>query len=279
MESGYDTVEQEIIMSKKTNDRKKLFETSEIVTSDAEHFFTLPKPSEFFRECQGGCSDGKRYYYQTFMHRDRESNEQNNICKIAKIDLELKAVVQWSDDFHTFNHCNDIVYNPNRNILVLCHNNPNKNRISLIDPDSLTLIESFDIGVKIYSIDYSPRRDRYVVGLSGGQNLMFLDADFQPVDGVAHQATPLTKRYITQGICSDEELIYCVLWDGRMLNTSDFQGVATVYDWNGCFKGVIEYDIGVREPENLSVINDELYICAGDNGAWFFKITPKKKEK
>lgn len=260
-----------------SNKIAKLFENNEILTSDTEPVFTVTKPNDEHPEPQGGCSDGA-YYYQTFMHRDRASNEANNTCYIAKIDMKNGKVVKWSAQYSTLNHCNDIVYNPQRNILVLCHNNPNRNRVTLIDPETLDPIDSFEIPVNIYSIDYSEKRDMYVVGLSGSQNIMFLDADFKPVDGKSHLATDKTKRYITQGICADEELIYCVLWDGKEKKTDLFQGVITVYDWSGKYVGIIEFDVGVIEPENVSVIGGELYMVASNQGAAFFKINPQIKK-
>lgn len=255
---------------------KKLFEGADTLTSSAEHLFTVTTIEENHREPQGGCSDGT-YYYQTFMHRDRPSNEANNTCYIAKIDMKNGEVVKWSDQFTTLNHSNDIVYNSKRNLLVLCHNNPNKNRITLIDPETLCQVDSFEIPVNIYSIDYSAARDTYVVGLSGGQNIMFLDKDFKPVDSITHLATEKTKRYITQGICSDEELIYCVLWDGRERKSELFQGVVTVYDWSGRYVGIIEYDIGRIEPETITAKHGDLIIVAAQKGAAFFKIKAETK--
>lgn len=259
-----------------SNKIAKLFENNKILASEVTHLFTVTPPDDTHREPQGGCSDGK-YYYQTFMHRDKASNEANNTCYVAKINMKNGEVVKWSAQYSTLNHCNDIVYNPRRNILVLCHNNPNRNRVTLIDPETLDPIDSFEIPVNIYSIDYSAERDTYVVGLSGGQNLMFLDADFKPIDEKIHLATEKTKRYITQGICSDEELIYCVLWDGKERKTDLFQGVITVYDWSGKYVGIIEFDIGVIEPENVSIIDGELYMVAAKQGAAFFKLDPRVK--
>ncbi len=265
-------------MNEIKNPRVELFKQAEVITSDSELLFTIPKPDpEFLKETQGGCSDRKKYYYQTFMYRDRPSNEENNVCRIAKIDFDTGEVVKWSGDFHTLNHSNDIAYNPNNNTLAVCHNNPNRRRVTIIDADTLEQIEVRELEVMIYSIDYNAKQNKYVVGLSGGQDLMFLDSDFKPIEGSRITATDKTQRYTTQGICSDDELIYCVLWDGKGYRMGCLQGAATVYSWEGKYVGIIEYDIGVREPENISVINNALYICASNKGAGYFRITPKLK--
>lgn len=266
-------------MNNINNPRVELFKQAQVITSDSEIIFTVPKPDpEYFRENQGGCSDGKKYYYQSFMHRDRESNEENNVCRIGKIDMETGEVVKWSEDFHTLNHCNDFAYNSNKNMFVVCHNNPNKHRVTLIDADSLKQIDSFDIEPRMYSLDYNAKRDLYVAGLSGGQNLMLLDSNFKPLENGFIAATEKTAGYVTQGICSDDDLIYCSLFDAKGFRAKDIHGVITVYDWDRNFVGILEYDIGYREPENLSVINNELYICAGNKGAGYFKLTPKLKD-
>ncbi len=254
----------------------ELFASSDTLSANVEHILSLPSPEAYFNEKQGGCSDG-RYYYQTFMHRDRASNEEKNECRIAKVDIHSGDIVALSEVFHTLNHSNDIVYNKNRDLLVVCHNNPHCKRISLVDPHTLTLVQSIDISENIYSIDYNPARDIYVVGRSGGQTLMFLDSEFRPIDGVVHPATERTRGYTTQGICSDESFVYCVLFDGKRFRRPEFQNVITVYDWNGNFVGIIEFDAGMTEPENLSFIDGELYVCSCLDKFDLFKLTPKFK--
>ncbi len=259
-----------------SNKRAELFRKAEIITSDTELFISMKRPEAFFNENQGGCTDG-RYYYQTFMHRDRESNEENNSCKIAKIDLQTKEIVQWSDVFTTLNHCNDIVYNSRRDILVVVHNNPNRQRLTLIDPRALTAVGTVELDLNIYAIDYSAERDMYVVAVSGGQDLMFLDADFKRVDGKLHKATEKTAGYVTQGICADEELIYCVLFDGKGFHERNIRNVATVYDWNGNYVGILEFDAGYTEPENISIAGEDFYLVSCFDTFNMFKLRPKLK--
>ena len=256
---------------------KKLFENTDTLAADSTHLFTVPNPDEIHREPQGGCSDGK-YYYQTFMYRDTASNEENNTCYIAKIDMQNGEVIKWSEKFTSLNHSNDIVYNPKKNILLLVHNNPHRERVSIIDPETLELIKTVIVPFNIYAIDYSIERDRYVVALSGGQDIAFLDGELNAFDGVRHPSTDRARNHITQGICSDEELIYCVLWDGRnMMAGKEYQDVITVYDWDGNFVGLIEFEVGKIESENITAKHGDLTVIANDHGAAFFRIVPKAK--
>jgi hypothetical protein len=156
------------------------------------------------------------------------------------------------------NHCNDITYNPKRGLFVVCHNNPYRTKLSYVDPETLTVVGTETIGNSIYSIDYNPTTDRYVVGLSGGQSFCILDADFKVVSRV-NDPTPRTKGYTTQGVTSDDRYIYFVLYHKS-------PNVITVYDWDGKFVTLIELDIGTIEPESIAIVRHEIYIFCGLSG-------------
>ncbi len=204
---------------------------------------------------QGGYTDGK-YHYQLFIRKDTESNEENNIVRLVKYDLETQEQVQVSEPL-PLNHANDLTYNAKRGVFVAVHNNPHRKWVSLIDPETLTVIETVKMDIKIYSISYNQALDQYVVGLSGGQTFRILDADFMPVDDVIFQPTEKTAGYTTQGASSDENFIYFVLYN---------QNVITVYDWDGNFVTLIKLTVD-GEPENLSVVDGTIYVTTGFGGA------------
>lgn len=203
---------------------------------------------------QGGYTDGK-YHYQLFIKKDTDSNEENNVVRLVKYDLEEGKQVQVSEPL-PLNHANDLTYNAKRGVFVAVHNNPHRKWVSLIDPETLTVIETIKMDIKIYSISYNEARDQYVVGLSGGQTFRFLNADFQPIDDVIYQPTELTAGYTTQGATSDENFIYFVLYN---------RNVITVYDWDGNFVTLIRLTVE-GEPENLSVVDGTVYVATGHAG-------------
>ena len=203
---------------------------------------------------QGGYTDGT-YHYQLFIKKDTASDEENNIVRLVKYDLESGKQVQVSDPL-PLNHANDLTYNSKRGVFVAVHNNPHRKWVSLIDPETLTVIETIKMEHKIYSISYNEERDQYVVGLSGGQTFRYLDADFKAVDDVIFQPTELTKGYTTQGATSDANFIYFVLYN---------QNVITVYDWDGNFVTLIKLMVN-GEPENLSVVDGTIYVATGHGG-------------
>lgn len=204
---------------------------------------------------QGGYTDG-RYHYQFFIRKDTESDEENNIVRLVKYDLESGKQVQVSDPL-PLNHANDLTFNTKRGQFVAVHNNPHRKWVSFIDPETLTVVETVKMEYKIYSISYNESRDQYVVGLSGGQTFRILDADFKAVDDVVFQPTSQTAGYTTQGATSDDHFIYFVLYN---------KNVITVYDWEGNFVTLLTLTVE-GEPENLSVVDGTVYVATGHGGA------------
>lgn len=247
------------------------------VTSDATALCAVPYPGEDVRGFQGGCSDGKKYYYIAMMHYDFPSGQEDNYTRIAKVDLESGKVVKYSDALR-LHHCNDLTYDPRRNCLIASHNRPHSERISFIDAETLTLLESRDLPFPIYAIEYHPERNGYVVGLSGTRKYRFLDKDMRPVDDRVFQFTPLTDRYTKQGVAADDRLIYFILWDGKHAKAEDFQNLIAVYNWDGEYCGLIEFDVGVKEPENISIVNGEILAVCGGSEPMIYRIVPKAKE-
>ena len=200
---------------------------------------------------QGGYTDGK-YYYQAFIVKDTASNEANNKVTLVKWDMETGTAVQEVTNY-VLNHCNDIAYNPKTNRFIVSHNNPNRTKISILDPVTLEILETKTIEYKIYSIDYNETRNEYVVGVSGGQTFRILDENFRSIRG-AYQPTRRTTGYTTQGVTCDENFIYFVLHN---------QNVITVYDWYGHFVTLIKLSVGSIEPENIGIVNEVIYISCG----------------
>ncbi|MBQ9099229.1 MAG: hypothetical protein IJY50_07355 [Clostridia bacterium] len=229
-------------------------------THTTRHVIHYPDP--VYRGFQGGCSDGERYYYQVLMHYELDDRTKDYAC-IAKVDLQLGKTVAYSKAL-MLDHANDMTYHPGKHLLIVCNNAPHPRRLTFVDPDTLEIVGTQEIPFSIYSIEYNAKRDGYVVGLSGTREFRFLDADFNPTEDVTHRATPLTDRYTKQGVCADDELVYFIMWDGKHKDLPDFQNVITVYDWQGTYRGMIHFDIGPYEPEDLSIVNGELLAVCVD---------------
>lgn len=244
--------------------------TADTFASDCERVFTVKAPNDIAKNPQGGTiHDG--YFYQCFIRKDTASNEANNDVYLVKVDLATGEIVKTSDVLR-LNHANDITYNTALNKLVVVHNNPNRTTVSVIDPETLTLDERKSVPTNIYCMDYNPGRDKYVIGLSGGQSFTTLTGELK-IDGKLRGAKPTarTNGYTTQGMSTDDNFIYFVLYK---------QNVITVYDWDYNFVTLIELDVGGLEPENISVVGNDIYVTTtiqGGGGCAVWRVTPKAK--
>lgn len=218
---------------------------------------------DFATATQAGWTDGT-YLYETYVQIDSASDEMNNKSVIVKYDLETGEQLQTSD-YLQLNHTNDMTYNSKLGQLVVCHNKPAYNVVSFIDIETLEYVDSIVISRYISSIAYDEKTDRYACQISGGgQKFIIYDGEFNEVSEVIAPTTR-TKGYTTQGAACDEDFIYFALYN---------ENVITVYDWDGNFITVIEevgFLTGQGEPENVSVINGEIYV-AGQGGGAILKV-------
>ena len=250
-----------------------LLQNGEILTCSHEILAKIDYPAPQLRGFQGGCSDGDRYYYQIVMHYDLP-DRLRDYGRVAKVDLQTGEVIKWSRDLY-LDHANDMTYHPATNRVLVCHNKPRYTHISYLDGDTLEIVDEAETPFPIYAIDYNQKRDRYVVGLSGRREFCFLNADLTPVDGRTFRTVPSTDRCTKQGICADDELLYFILWDGKHEEEPDFQNRIAVYDWEGAFRGLLHFNVGVQEPESISIRKGEILAVCGETHPIIYRFTPK----
>lgn len=229
----------------------------------ATPLFRTPTPIPRLNEAQGGCTDGKKYFYQAFVYRDCPSKQEHNEVRIAKIDVESGKIVQLSKTMW-LHHANDLTYNPKTHKLLVCNNAPHRNWLTVLDPDTLEMERTVELPVEIFGITYNEKRDIYAAGISFGKSFCLLDADFHVIDDKIYPPSPLTERYLNQGIGSDDDFIYFAFFDAYTLkdDPQNFQNTVATYRWDGTFAGLIDFDIGPHEPENISAHKGKLLLGA-----------------
>ena len=230
--------------------------------------------SDDIKGTQGGCRVGN-YHYQCIIKTDAQSNQMNNITYVVKYDLTAKQTVMCSE-LLDLNHANDITYNSKTNELVIVHNTPRAKMLTMLDPDTLTITRRVELPGDVYAITYSAARDSYMVGVSGGQKLRPVSADFQHTTIYPYEATPTSALCTTQGIGSDETFIYCALYDSKYKVSPNMQNRITVYDWYGNYVGTINMWLDKQEPENISVVDGKIFVLAhvSAKGGVIYQITP-----
>lgn len=203
---------------------------------------------------QGGCIvDG--YLYQGFIDANGET-ELINKSVIQKIDINTGMVVKESEELQLA-HTNDITYNSKLGCLVVVQNQPVANRLVYIDIDTLEVKDQLAIDYFMFAIDYHAGTDQYVIGQTQGKTFRILDSRFNAISEIYKPNSAAGGT--TQGMAVDDNYIYFVFYNPNSI---------AVYDWDGNFVNVIEFDEmypGERyEPENITAINGEFYVTLKD---------------
>ncbi len=224
-----------------------IISASDKLTSASETVYDL-RVINSKKTMQGGCTDGK--YLYMFMVNPGDTQK----AYIHKIDIETMQGVALSEELAT-DHSNDGTYVSKTNEIYICHNAPNRTKVTIVDADTLAFKKTVTIPFQIFSIAYEETRDVFVLGLSGGQDFTVVDREtFTVRKDIIPSGTRFTANntgYTTQGVECDENYIYFVQYK---------QNVIMVYDWNGKFITQIKLDISGCEPENICLVDDIFYI-------------------
>ncbi len=192
---------------------------------------------------QGSCTDGKHAYVVL-----ENQSLTPTMSVIRKIDLATRKVVLDSRPI-PIDHGNDLVYNINTNMIIAVHNAPNRQKISFIDPETLKITETKTLKFLIFSMSYNPVTDRYVLGLSGGQNFIVTDSEFEAIDIKPYRG--INTGYVTQGVDSDDKYIYFLQFRLDCI---------VVFDWSGNHIKTIYLPEADVETESIFHIGPTIYI-------------------
>ncbi len=166
-----------------------------------------------FSVSQGAATDGK--YAYVAMKKKIDNTETD---KIFKIDMATWEIVAESEEL-PLDHANDMTYDSVGKRLVVT--NMYNNLISLIDAETLVLVEQKRLPYSTYATGYIEETDKYAF-LSGG-SLVIADSDFNST-----RSSPLTSapNYIGQGMDADSKYAYVPLSP----NTGKNENIIQIYD-------------------------------------------------
>lgn len=219
------------------------------IVSKVTAVMKLPSDGDF-GVAQGACSDGK-YIYTVLENQNvnAEGGYSNNphYCKIFKIDPTTQETLKISEPL-LIDHGNDITFNPQTGMLIVCHNAPNRTHVSFIDPDTLELVQTATGNeLEMYAIAYNATRGKYVVGISHGYDFAILDSELNVETRFTGQVTNWTK----QGIECDDNYIYFL-----QHNTD----AVVVYDWDGNYIRTVKITWVYNEPEAIFLMGGKFYM-------------------
>lgn len=225
---------------------------------------------------QGSCSDGT-YGYFTMYNRSAES------CKIIKVKLSTMKVVKKSAVL-TIAHGNDMTYISDTGMIAVVHSTVNPKRISLINPNTLKVVETKDIKIPsglsgatstelksitgFCGITYNATRKQYVLLQSKTYNFIILNSNFEPISYVK----PSFKyAYTYQNLdCNDRYIFVAMSPKG-----SGSKNCIAVYTWDGKFVSQIATKTGY-EMESIFHAGNQYYASVYRS---YYKIYYTKEKK
>lgn len=195
---------------------------------------------------QGSASDGTYVYFVL-----RNSNDTGSvITKHRLADGVFVAVSEVLD----LGHGNDMTFDTKNNRLVVAHGQSEGQILTLVDPDTLTVIKNVNIPKGAGAITYNAKRDCYAIS-QGGKTLYILDSDFKLVSTFSRSDS---TGYTAQGMGSDDDYIYF-----PMSGKSDNKLV--VYKWTGEYVTTITVPVS-QESESMFCVNGKYYIAYNKSG-------------
>ena len=210
---------------------------------------------------QQGCTTDGEYAYFIL------ENQIIDKGSIWKLNPEDWSLVDFALDL-PIDHGNDMTYNSKTHQLVIVNNRPNYDTLTIVDPDTLEILDTMKLPYSMYAIDYCESRDQYVVGLSNGYDFIILDGNFEAVDRFSGLDTGLVR----QGVNCDDQYIYFP----QSREDTDPNAVI-VYDWEGNFVSRIRIKSNYQELEGMFQLDGKVYLAFFAGGAHIYEAALVKE--
>lgn len=235
---------------------KELISTGYAITAKTEKVMHCPAYSTNIRVAQGAASDGT-YAYFVIRHVDDLG------AVIYKHRLDDGERVAQSEVIQV-GHGNDATFDTKHNRLVIAHGGDQGKMLTMVDPDTLKVVEVINIPAGSGAITYSVEKDRYAIS-QGGSTLHYLTSDFKLIESFKRTGN---ENYVPQGMGSDEDYIYFPMSGER-------DNVLAVYDWAGQYVTTVTVP-DKFESESFFWVNGQYYIAyyrgASDSGAYLYRV-------
>lgn len=206
-----------------------------------------------FSTAQGAATDGK---YAYVVMKKKEAGVETD--RIVKIDMETMQVVLESQEM-PLDHANDMTYDPIKKRLVVV--NMLNNLISIIDPETLELVEQKKPAYGTWGVGYIDGTEQYAFLAYGSPSgLVITDSDFAPI-----RSSKLadTTGYIGQGMDADAKYAYVPLSPDS--GTRD--NIIQIFDINtGEYLGKVSVKT-TMESESMFHIGGDHYLHFNSQGS------------
>ena len=206
-----------------------------------------------FSTAQGAATDGK---YAYVVMKKKEDNVETD--RVVKIDMETLQIVLESKEM-PLDHANDMTYDPIKKRLVVV--NMLNNLISIIDPETLELVEQKTPAYGTWGVGYIDGTEQYAFLAYGSPSgLVITDSDFAPI-----RSSKLadTTGYIGQGMDADAKYAYVPLSP----DSGARDNIIQIFDIKtGEYLGKVSVKTSM-ESESMFHIGDDHYLHFNSQGS------------
>ena len=232
-------------VERETVDIAQAMRDGKTVGADFKIVFEYSGP-ENFRTAQGAATDGKYAYVAM-----KDGSGGTEVDKIIKIDMATWEIVAESEIL-PLDHANDMTYDPEKKQLIVT--NMYNCLISLIDPDTLTLIQQPTLPFGTWGIGYIDNASKYTFLASGNMGgVMITDSAFTPISNIPCGDT---MGYTGQGMDADANLAYVPLSP----NAGKKDNIIQIYDLTaGEYLGYVTVSTKM-ESESMFHTNGKQYM-------------------
>ena len=204
---------------------------------------------------QGGANDGT---YGYFAFNDGGSAGQS-ITRIYKINLSNWDVEKISGDLF-LGHANDVTYVPETHQLIVTWCETPAENASIVDADTLEIVENITYPQKHPNMTYCPERKHYVfASWVEPRDLTVYDQDLSLAATFPNSAKQ--RDHAQQCLTCDNDLIY-FLYSPRASVVDE--GYIFIHNWEGKELGKITFPLAY-EAENISVYGKGMILAVNDH--------------
>lgn len=196
---------------------------------------------------QGGTTDGTYIYRALVEHDDQPT-------KLQKLDMTGMLVLEKVNT--SYGHANDMTYCEKDGLLYIAHSS-STSIVYKVDPETLELVDTINIGPAIWGIAYNPVDELFVLGLVGSAFLSVYNYNFEFMYRI--KMDNAFSGMVRQGLACTENYIFVSLDNayGTILD-NDKGSRIMVYTWNAMF--IKSYHLAMNEIEFTAVNGSELII-------------------
>ena len=261
----------EIVTETETEAPKKLeLDFTKSMTAEGTKILTFKCPEKDYITAQGCCFDGENWVV-AFNKFDKNGEECTLLCKFDK----SGNLVKTSDGPIYVEHANNVTYLPKLSAYYItsCQGTLSEcwNGYSIVDKDSLAVLEKGRLEQPFFAMSYCPERDEYASARWCGEILDFWDGERNHMK--TKDVTP--PGTLSQGVFAGEDAVWFV-----RSSQNGYHQEFRIYDWDGELLAAMPLQLkNDAESESVNIIDGVVYVTSNaGRRAYLYQVEFKVEE-